>query len=482
MQSKPTYSLQKLLSLEDDDKLLLYYCSGTTLPAWSLIRVQFFRTIMSELLYTSGAQFGSGKRPAYLELIKILVRSQYHNIVECPAHDSNICFFTTGLGNYERNGVAQDRLVSYFADCHPSSHLIYQNHGGWRWRSNQKSKSILYAAPFNIFSQIMGRISVNAGHKNLATEVICLAAGNVKTRLDYTISEQKIEALVKTLSIQLAMFPIVTDYYSNWLAKRKVKLLFKEDACYGASSVAIIYAAKKGGVITAEYQHGAISKGHDGYNVAPALVKNIQYRQTLPDYLLTYGAWWSQQTNMPLKKVSIGNPHFTESSKRISHIPERKNQVLVLGDGVETEMYLKLASKVAKLHASGDVSVIFRPHPLEWDIVKSLKLPYGVDLDSNSDIYESFRQSSMVISELSTGLFEAAGIVKNVLLWKTDKSKFAFPDLPFPSFSTMQELEEHLQMDDNSSKHSLFSIEPDDLWAPNWELNYRHFVDSVLSI
>jgi hypothetical protein len=74
------------------------------------------------------------------------------------------------------------------------------------------------------------------------------------------------------------------------------------------------------------------------------------------------------------------------------------------------------------------------PHPFEREKVKSLILPDGVRLDSHADIYSSLKESSVVISELSTGLFEAVGLVDKVLLWETDKSRFAFPEIPFKSF------------------------------------------------
>jgi hypothetical protein len=481
MQSKPKHSLQQLLALEDDDALLQYYCPGTTLPAWALIRVQFIRTIMSELLFSSGALIGGGNRPAYLDLMKFLVRSQLHNIVTRQSHASEICFFTTGLGNFERNNISKDRLVGYFADCYPSNSLIYQDHGGWRWNNTCKSNSLLYATPYNFYLQILGRLTVNNHHKKMAYEIISYAIEKTKDRLGYIIIDKNKEILIKSLSLQLAIFPIAADYYANWLSQRRVKLLFKEDACYGARSIAILHAAKIANVTTAEYQHGAISKGHDGYNVAPALANSAQFRQTLPDYLLTYGNWWSQQTNMPLNKVAIGNPHLTESIKIFTKTTKKNNKILVLGDGIETQLYLNLAFKLAQMKANRGLSVVFRPHPLEREIVKSLNLPQGVELDSSSDIYDSLRESSLVISELSTGLFEAVGIVKKILLWETDKSRFAFPNLPFPSFSTIEELEEHLEESSDSSTHSEISISSGDLWEPNWELNYKNFVKGVLS-
>jgi len=255
--------------------------------------------------------------------------------------------------------------------------------------------------------------------------------------------------------------------------------LLKEDACYGGSAISIIHAARLCGMVVAEYQHGAISKGHDGYNVADALATSHSFKAVLPDYLLTYGNWWSNQTNMPVQKIAIGNPHLTESLRALGPVTHKGNQVLILGDGIETNLYLNLASKVLEIVRTQGMFVVFRPHPFERDKVNRQMLPDGVQLDSHSDIYSSLKQSSIVISELSTGLFEAVGIVDKVLLWQTDKSRFAFPEIPFESFSTIDELELILKDKDLVQKESS-TIPAGELWEPNWKQNFMRFVEGAV--
>jgi hypothetical protein len=256
--------------------------------------------------------------------------------------------------------------------------------------------------------------------------------------------------------------------------------LLKEDACYGGSAISIIHAARLCGMVVAEYQHGAISKGHDGYNVADALATSHSFKAVLPDYLLTYGNWWSNQTNMPVQKIAIGNPHLTETLGSLGQISHRRNQVLVLGDGIETNLYLNLAGKILNIVKEKGLAVVFRPHPFERDKVKSSTLPEGVHLDSHPDIYTSLKKTSVVISELSTGLFEAVGLVDKVLLWETDKSRFAFPEIPFKSFSTMDELE--LILNDKDSFHMESHTDSvNELWEPNWKQNYLRFIEGVVS-
>ena len=100
-------------------------------------------------------------------------------------------------------------------------------------------------------------------------------------------------------------------------------------------------------------------------------------------------------------------------------------------------------------------------------------------MDSHEGIYSPLKESSVVISELSTGLFEAVGLVDKVLLWETDKSRFAFPEIPFKSFSTMVELELILNDMDSLQKDSPI-VPISDLWEPNWRRNFLRFVEGVV--
>lgn len=473
-----TPSLRQLLSLEDDPELLGHLCHGTGIPAWPLVRVEFIRTIMSELLFkTASLTAGYQQRP-YKQALGYVPRSLAHNAMHRNDYQSDICLFTSGLGNFVRNGQTFERLAGYFANIYPENSLIYQDHGGWRWHRHYQFPRVLYATPFNLAAQLAARVAVGARHRALADAVVGRAAANANSRLGHVVQPADLAGLARSLARQLAMLPFVTEYYAKWFARRKIKLLLKEDASYGGRSVAVLAAARLAGVPIAEYQHGAISAGHDGYNVAPALANSEAFRQALPDYLLTYGEWWGEQTNLPVRKVVVGNPHFTESTKHIGTSGRGRRDILILGDGIETELYLDLAGRVARIAASRGLRVVFRPHPIERQRAASATLPPGVELDKNSDVYQSFAETGIVISELSTGLFEAAGLVERVVMWDTEKARFAFPQLPFPAFAEYGELEQALF---GAAEHADNGVAGSRIWADNWQLNYKNFVESVLS-
>lgn len=472
-------SLSILLQIEDDNELIGLTCPATRLPVWPLIRVPVLRTIMSDWLFKSTPLSSLGSNVSLIKLAKNAAISSIHNFQYKENPQRNILIQSTGLGNYYFDGLVHDRLVGHFAEALPDQIVVYQDKPKNSFQDKYSFNPVLHKSPRNIINKLYSKLAINNSHKSLACRVIGRAAENASERFGYEFASDRVQSLIDSLASHLAVLPYASETYANWFSKHRFKLLLKEDACYGGSAISIIHAAKSCGMVVAEYQHGAISKGHDGYNVAGALAISHSFKAVLPDYLLTYGNWWSNQTNMPVQKIAIGNPHLSETLGSLGPVSHKRNQVLILGDGIETKMYLNLAKKIVNLVKEHELTVVFRPHPFERDKVKSTILPEGVRLDCDADIYSSLKESSVVISELSTGLFEAVGLVDKVLLWETDKSRFAFPEIPFKSFSTMDQLESILS--DRDSFHEKGSTVPvSELWEPNWKQNYLRFVKGAV--
>lgn len=474
-------NLNALLKIEDDDELIQYTCFETGVAIWPLIRNAFIRTIMSDWLFKSASLTSLGGSRSYLKIAKSTAYSALHNLGYKENSYRRILVQSTGLGNFSHDGLIYDRLVGYFYNAFPDETLIYQDKPKEYLHERYSFDHLLHKSPRNIINKIYSRAAIKKKHRDLARTVIERACENSQKILGFYFDNNSITNLVSSLAVRLAVLPYLSDVYANWFSKQGFKLILKEDACYGGESVALIHAARLTNIVVAEYQHGAISKGHDGYNVSNALAINERFKKVLPDYLLTYGNWWSNQSNMPVKKIAIGNPHLTESIRLIGNSICKLDRVLVLGDGIETELYLNLAKHIYGIVGRHGTIVVFRPHPFERERVKTITLPDGVKLDNHADIYPSLMESRIVISELSTGLFEAVGLVDEVLLWDTEKSRFAFPDIPFKSFSTFEELESILQFV-GSGKGVNIHIPANELWEPNWKQNYKNFIDGVIAL
>lgn len=473
-------SLEALLQIENDNGLIEFTCPTTGLPIWPLIRVPVLRTIMSDWLYKSTPLSSPGQNIPFKRLVRDVALSTIHNMSHKKNFQGKVLIQSTGLGNFMRDESVYDRLVGNFSEALPEQTLVYQDRPKEYFRQKYSFGPVLYKTPQNIIHKIYSRLAIKNNHRTLAHHVINRVTKNSSAKLGYKFDGDQIKSLSTLLARHLTLLPYASEVYANWFSKQGFRLLLQEDSCYGGAGISFMHGARLNGIIVAEYQHGAISKGHDAYNVAKALVDSDLFKTVLPDYLLTYGNWWSNQANIPVKKIAIGNPHLTEAISYTDSCKSKKNQVLILGDGIETEKYINLASAIYNIVKDRGMIVVFRPHPFEREKMKSVIFPNGVQLDSHSDIYASLGESRIVISEMSTGLFEAVGLVDKVLLWETDKSRFAFPDIPFASFKTLDELKSILN-NTSSVKSNGNRIPVNELWKPNWKQNYLTFVEGIIA-
>ena len=471
--------LETLLQIENDDQLLQYVCQDTDIPIWSLIRIQVLRTIMSDWLFTERS-FAFNRKKQYVQALKGAFVSAVHNLSVGKDFKKEIIIHATGAGNYAKDGVICDRIFGYFPNALSERTLVYQDYAKKKMFQKYSYEPVIFSTPKSILNKLSSRIYRRSKHRNLAERLINHIAKNAYGKLGYEFSTYQKNYLVNSLINNLVLLPHVSDYFANWYSKEGFKLLLKEDACYGGQGVASIHAARLAGLVVAEYQHGAISRGHDAYNVADAITRSDGYKSILPDFLLTYGDWWSKQVNIPVKKIAIGNPHLTESNQtQLLNRVDGKRQVLILGDGVETNRHLELSRRLSLLVNEKDTAVTFRPHPMERETLKSRALPHNVQLDFERDITLTLRVSHVVIGEITTSMFEAMNFGCDVIMWESAKSKFTYPEMPFASFSTIDELAVLLDKQ-KIGKGPGYNLRPEDLWARDWKFNFKNFVDTAL--
>jgi hypothetical protein len=78
---------------------------------------------------------------------------------------------------------------------------------------------------------------------------------------------------------------------------------------------------------------------------------------------------------------------------------------------------------------------------------------------------------------MSTGLFEAIGLVPSVLLWDTPKSRFTFREHPFSTFDSPESCAELLR---DQQVRSITTEQAASIWAPDWKSNYLGFLTEQL--
>lgn len=473
--------LSDILGLEDDLELLDVRCEQTGIPLWVTVRFEFLRSIIVDRLYGSPMAAVPVPRLARLsgtmgKVLK-LTRSMVHNRHWMLTHREQfpVMVVSSGARLTERQGRYFNCLSDYFISAYQQYTVGLESLFDWHWPFPRHQRNTLVHTPLLVLDA--RRSAGNAPqHRKDAERVIEIAIARASRHLGWRPSAEARESLIDRCAAESASLPVRYEAYLRLLRKMGTRLLIAEGACYGgAANAAMIMAARELGIASAEYQHGQISSGHDGYNFAPAVRQHRAYRNTLPDTLLTYGSWWSEQVNAPVAKVAIGHPHRTETL-RSGKPHARRKSLLVLGEAFDTQMYLDMCEQLAR--TCTDYEVIFRPHPLERAIVRGLgnRSP-SVRVDLNDDIYDSFRETEVLLGEVSTALFEAVGVVPRIFVWDTPKSRFHVPSHPFARVADVSRLPEVLSDPDSGR---VGAHEADAVWAPGWQANYLRFLEEVL--
>jgi len=478
MTTLPVFTLAQLLEVENDPRLLEFSCAATGVLLWPHIRTVFIRMAMSDLLYGTPLDGSVSKGVPARRALATMVRSVARNaaFLVSGRAQADVCLLTSGIGNQIVDGCALNRLSDHFALAYGPQTITVEDHFHWQWPRSRHNDRVMLHAPLQAWNVIGARLKCNDRHRRQAAQLVDLVADRAATLLSWRPGPAREAALVTMLAQKIAGMPQQMCFYEAMLKAVRPKVLLIIGACYGPSAT-LVQAARRRGVVTVEYQHGAISPGHDGYNFGSVLRESAAYRASLPDHFLSYGAWWHGTVNAPVQMHEVGNPHRSFRLERLGSQKQLpKDSILILADGTEFGIYVDLARNISREMSKSGLRVVIRPHPLER---VSVAQQYGVCLDNliyidqNDDLYTSLLGAHVVVSELSTGLFEAVGIVDKLFMWDTAKARFAFPTLPFESFNCAKQL---LALLGDDTAGRLPSEVRDGMWSMAWKNNYARFL------
>jgi hypothetical protein len=473
-------TLRHILSIEDPDGLTDFVCPETGVPLWSLIRSVFVSLIMADKLYDAPIVTEDGANGALggasrLKKASLIARSFLHN-AGAPCGDSPVVVMASGARLARQDKYYFNCLGDYFVSAAPAQTLLIEEMFKWRWPFPRRHRKMILHTPLRVIGAVNGKLNADARRAD-SRALVDMACARAKELLGFEASHAQREWLVRLCSTAAGSLPARIASYRSIFTRAGARVLVKEEACYGGpDNVSAMIAAKQLGMATAEYQHGSISSGHAAYNFGASVHASQSYRRTLPEHFLSFGAWWSGQVDAPVKHVPVGSPHRATVVGATSTASAQR-RILVLGDGIDTKAYLALAADLAAQLGDG-FEVVFRPQPLERSTVFGAYPGEGVGavrFDRNQDIYQSFQTCSAVVSEVSTGLFEAVGLVNSIFIWDTPKSRFAYPSHPFCRFDSAGGLADAVR----DGRGAVGNDQNDQIWAPGWEARYTEFLRSV---
>ena len=383
----------------------------------------------------------------------------------------------TSMQNRKIGDLWFNRHSDYFASLREGETLVLEDHFSADWQFPRVFPNTITDLPIRATLGLAEHLLRRSQHLLAARQMMELAMERARTRIGWQPREGRLDYLAARMARKAAAVPITWNLYERVLKRAGTRLLIKEMGCYGPSAT-LMAVARSLGIRTAEYQHGAVSLGHDAYNVSDTLRKSTAFQQTLPEYFLSYGPWWHDQMNVPVQHRVIGNPHRAAQLDAMTAQAGRERRILLLGDGIDTKRSLDLARGLARIAGEDRREVMFRPHPLERGRMSGFlsDSAYGaIRIDQESDLYQSLVKAEVVISEVSTGLFEAVGLAERIFTWDTAKARFAYPTLPFESFVDAEDLIERLR----ETRRASVMVAPEAVWAPDWAQKYQQFTSEV---
>lgn len=473
----PHLSLQELLEIENDPAILAFRCADTALLLWPLLRNQMLRVLLESMYYEKISTADAPPPGRHRAALRALPATLWANARRWRSLRADVLVMASGAGHFQRDGASFNRITDYFALEDVERTVTLEGLIDWRLPQHPANPRTYFFLPWQGRIDVQGQLRLRARHVAQAAALVAFAVGRARA-LGLEVPADKQHALTGLVARKIARLPVMQSVYRRLLQKVRPRLVLLEQACYSDWGV-FNHVAREIGARVAEPQHGLISKSHDAYNYAEALCRSAEFRPYLPHDLLGYGRWWCEQVNVPIDKHVIGHPHYVEQRRSVARgSGDDTRDVLLLSDGFEFDRYLALA-RALQARVGERLRVILRPHPLERKRVYA-RFPASatgdVAIDRERDIYPALSRSAAVVSEISTGLFEAIGLADRVLMWATPKSLYSCPEHPFDTFSSVEELARKVLAPADEVPHA----EVEDIWASDWRGNYRRYLDEVL--
>jgi hypothetical protein len=476
-------SLNMLLEVENTPELLEPTFGERRLPLWAIMRDPFLEVIVGQYLKIDfvGPKIKKNKCDIGKRLF-FTFRSLAYNLRSLARKNYNcpIVIVATGARVKLIDGKYFNCLSDHFASLYGNQTLVLEDLFEWKWPFPRHFKNVLIHTPLLALASIQSLLLGDDCQQQIR-KMIQMVCSRARALFGYEIDITIQRWLLQTTCRAAASFPSRYLYYHSLFKIMNARVLLKEDASYGGiDNIAAITAANDLNMVTAEYQHGLVYAEHHAYNYAPVISSSANYRRTLPQNFLAWGPWFIERTRIPVKMHSVGYPHRDSVCGEIIRSDTNRSNILVLGNGINTELFLALCQDIQNLLKS-HYQVLFRPHPLERykaiSPITNATYP-DVKIDTRDDIYAAFSDTAVLIGEASTAQFEAVGIVPMIFRWDTAAARYAFQDSPFPKFNSASDL---ARMIESPALYRAPVTLTSNMWQNNWKEHYEDFISSAIN-
>lgn len=459
-------NLEKYTQIEADDKILDFKINNV--PLWLIMRIE----VVFNLMFLNEKMENPHIKISIWDLsLKEKFNYIYYTLVKNPffADKKDILIIGSVADNIKKNNIYFNKLYYKILENFSNSMLLEQS---FKFSYRQpKREETLYLDLIYVISKLLAKGKMLSKNE-IRTVNLFLEFLEKRVRyLNFLIDDNFLINLRDILHKAVRSYEIEKFLFSKLLKKINPKLLIIACAHY-FSHYPLLLLAKEKGIKVAEYQHGYIGNDHFAYNFHPNIRDEV--KKYLPDYMLTWGKYWSNNINTPAKKIEIGNFLLNDILKEVK-VDKHRKTILIVSGGKYPNEYV-LLSKEIKKHFSG-YELYFRPHPSEIPAIKEryselVKIGYKID---TSNLYtETLPKSEIAISlERSTVLYEAM-LYTNKVFWITEKKNNKFP---FYQVSSVGELIDYIN---RINKNDLKLPLNEQIWEKNPIEKFKEFLEKEI--
>ncbi len=465
-----------MMQFDCSKELMDFRFAFQNMPMWPLIRWSFFWQAIKEGVKNQ-AHAAPGPGMTAIAKAAYALTAWRHRPSKDP-RQFDILWFGSAAGVVaKKEGKWFGRVNDYLVGELPDRTLLIEDSHGRPMKTPRFVENIRFHDFIRIRSAILARTLKRSPREDAAT--IAAFVAFLRKGFFLSLEDAFYATLEKTLLDLSARLPHYHESYSRLYERTRPKVVFLEDGCYGFHSY-IIKWARDSGIKTAEFQHGAIVQTHHAYNYGDSGF-HPDYAAHLPDYLLTHGQFWSDNTRIPAAKVTLGHPHFQGNMDALlAKFGGKKAErgILIVSQGDVTDLMVSLTKSLSSM--APETKITFRLHPAEAAFVERYRELHGirnVEVSTSGDIYELILTSEYVVGVSSTTLYEAVGLGKPVFVYDTANARFYTPR----NFGTwFRDAGELLGLVAAVIPHSQAS--PEYVWASAWAANYKAFLERSIGI
>lgn len=307
-------------------------------------------------------------------------------------------------------------------------------------------KIVSYETVFENFSNKVS-LKFNSKIKHLDFLRLCVTVVQPFVKPKFSASEiHQINLLEENCLSEFHHQISLIPYFSNAIKKFKAeyivyKVLFsikkpKEIYVVGSSDkAALIFAAKKVGILVNELQHGLNSEKDVILNYPYTTEDSLAY---FPNRFFVWNNINMFFAKLPLSKsniISIPNYHICNMLKETKHVLKEKQLILIISQPHGSEQILDYVVKnITNLQ---DYEILYKIHPTESQNIsvfeQKLKFYKNVRIVQNEEsLYILLKKSAYVVGIYSSALYEASVFDCTIILLNLPEVEFSLNLLDNP--------------------------------------------------